>query len=96
MSYTIGNSIRVSIDFRDPAGVYVDPTAVEVRIRKPAPSAETAVLAAVRDDLGRFHADVLVDRAGIWAYRAVASGAVVAAVEGTFEVAPSVSDFTTQ
>lgn len=95
MSYIAGNIIRLTATFRDSAGAYVDPTAVEVRIRKPAPAAETAILAAVRDDVGRFHADVLADRSGIWAYRAVASGAVVAAVEGTFEVALSVSDFTT-
>lgn len=87
MSYTIGNYIRIAVDFRDSGGNYVDPTAVEIRVHMPAPDSATVVLSGIRDELGHFHADVLVDRAGTWAYRAVASGAVVAAVEGTFDVA---------
>ncbi len=93
MSYTIGNYVRVSAEFKDTAGTFVDPSAVEIRVRKPAPAPGTVVLSATRDDAGRYHADVLVDRAGVWAFRAIASGAVVAAVEGTFEVAPPLADY---
>ena len=95
MSYTIGNYVRLTVEFRDAAGTLVDPTSVECRVRAPAPAPVTLTPQAARSSLGTYIAEVLVDRCGIWAFRAVASGAVVAAVEGTFEVAPSVSDFST-
>lgn len=93
MSYTIGNYVRMSVEFRDLAGSYVDPTAVEFRVRAPSSTA-VSVIAGTRSETGKYFADVLVDRSGSWAFRAVASGAVVAAVEQTFDVAPSLANFT--
>lgn len=94
MSYTIGNYVRMSVEFRDSAGAYVDPTAVEFRVRAPSSTA-VSVIAGTRSEMGKYFADVLVDRSGAWVFRAVASGAVVAAVEQSFDVAPSLANFTT-
>lgn len=91
MSYIAGNIIRLTATFRDSAGAAVDPTAVEFRVV--APGAAVSVVAGTRASSGEWFADVTAATPGKWAFRAVASGAVVAAAEGSFQVLPYSANF---
>ena len=45
--------------------------------------------ALVRDALGRFHVDAVLDQSGLWSTRWESQGTAQGATEGTVEVAPS-------
>lgn len=92
MSYTIGNTVRLSVEFRDSAGTLVDPTEVTCRVRSQRAAAAKA-LTVTRDAVGRYHADVTPDDHGTWAYRFKSTGDVVSSAEGMFTVDIPVSDF---
>lgn len=92
MSYIAGNIIRLTATFSDATGALVDPTAVEFRVV--APGAAVSVVAGTRASSGEWYADVTASTPGKWAFRAVGSGAVVAAAEGSFVVNQPIADFT--
>jgi len=74
-------------------GVATDPDAVLLTIRKPngtrlifgwPTAAQDGLL--IREDVGRFYADITYDQGGTWNYRLEGTGAVVAAEEGYVSV----------
>ena len=91
MSYTIGNVVRITVQFRDESGTLVDPTDVEFRVVSP--SRTRTAIAGTKKAVGIYYADVTASAHGKWAYRAIATGAVVAATEGAFEVALPIAGF---
>ena len=91
MSYIPGNIIRLTAVFRDATGALVDPSAVEFRVV--APGTAVSVVAGTKASTGEWYADVTASTPGKWAFRATASGAVVAAAEGTFQVLPYSANF---
>lgn len=92
MSYTIGDTARVSGAFDALDGTATDPTTVTCMIRTPA-GVETSYAygasAVVRDSAGRYHYDVALTAAGRWIYRWKGTGSLVAAGEGFVDVARS-------
>ena len=85
MSYTIGNVVRITVQFRDESGTLVDPTDVAFRVASL--SGQKLSPSTSRKSAGIYVADVTASEPGTWHYRATASGAVVAATEGEFHVA---------
>lgn len=73
-TYIVGDLIRVSGEFRTPAGVLTDPTDVDVIARSPARRITTT--AATKDSTGIYHADVSVTEPGPWAFQMAGTGAV--------------------
>jgi hypothetical protein len=80
-----GARIRVAAIFRDPAnsGQLLDPEIVSLRVMDP--QGEERAMTPIRDDEGRFHADVLADIPGRWWWRWEADGGVG---DGFFDVSP--------
>ena len=80
-----GARIRVAAIFRDHANPdqLLDPEIVSLRVMDP--QGEERVMTPVRDDEGRYHADVLADIPGRWWWRWEADGGVE---DGFFDVSP--------
>jgi hypothetical protein len=78
-----GARIRLAAIFRDPANrdQLLDPEIVSLRVMDP--QGEERDMTPVRDDEGRYHADVLADIPGRWWWRWEADGGVE---EGFFDV----------
>lgn len=64
-----------------------DPTTVVLRVRDPVGIISTPT--PTRDALGMYHADIVVDRSGIWFYRWEGSGSAADNGDGQFFVRPS-------
>jgi hypothetical protein len=98
-TYEIGDAVRIKTwtwqvaGFLNVNGALADPTVVTLKVRDPVGAETTYVYSAsaiVRDSVGKYHFDLgpLV-LAGIWHYRWIGAGAVVAAAENRFAVKPS-------
>lgn len=85
-AYHLHNAIVLSATFKV-NDVPADPTVVTCAVSRP----DDSVLdpSPVKDATGVYHADVIVDMAGQWAYVWSGSGAVVASTEYYFIVIPS-------
>lgn len=72
-AYTEGQGIRCSVTFRDIDGNYVDPTTVRFRFRRPDGAVTVYVygvdVQVVRDSVGHYHCDIVLDVQGDWVYR---------------------------
>ena len=87
--YDVGDLVRVSVVFRSIGdNVPTDPTGVTMKYRLGTGSATTLVYGTdaglVKDSTGGYHVDVDVDGDGTWYYRFAGTGAIQAAVEGSF------------
>lgn len=99
--YDIGDQVRLgnysgadgAAAFATLAGTATDPTVVTLTVEKPDgsqlvygyPSAG-ADGTLTKESTGRFYRDVTLDQSGMWSYRLVGTGAVVAAAEGQLHV----------
>jgi len=68
-----------------------DPSAVAIKLI--GPDGTKSTLPATRDGVGQYHAEIEVSSAGLYRYRIEASGALVAATEGSFIVEESIGAF---
>ena len=70
-----------------------DPTGLALKIREPDKTLTTLTFgvdnALVKDSVGNYHADVLLDQSGVWHWRWEASGANSGVAEGTLTVLAS-------
>lgn len=73
MIYDIGDVVKLTGDFGPSADVYADPTEVTLIVK--APDGTTTSPAPVKDSTGRYHFDLYVDQAGVWAYQWRGDGA---------------------
>lgn len=91
--YVLGNLSQVSVAFTDDANVPADPTTVICIIVEPDGTKTTYTYGTgdevVRDGVGEYHLDLLIDAAGSWPYRWAGTGAVIAADEGVLQGLPS-------
>lgn len=74
-----GNTIRLRGTFRNTARVLTNPTTVTLRHQDP--SGNVTVVAAgdiTNESTGVYYYDLVVDEAGVWKYRFVGTGALVA------------------
>lgn len=89
-----GDLARFSVTFTDAAGAPTDPTTVTLRLLHPDGSTAITYVygtdaALIRDDVGAYHADYLLDTVGYWVWRWEGTGLVQAAVEGRIVTAES-------
>lgn len=92
MSYTIGNVVRVQVDFKDAAGAAIDPTTVLFKVI-PSDGSDMLTGAGTKLAAGSYAFDVLATASGAWKYRVTGSGNITAAVEGSFDVAKTIGAF---
>lgn len=68
-----------------------DPSAIVIKLVDP--TGAKSILPVTRDGVGTYHTDVAVSTPGLYLYRIEASGALVAATEGSFIVEESIGAF---
>lgn len=85
--YDIGDKVRVTATFKDVADALVDPTNVVLKFKDP--SAVVTTPTVTRTSLGIYYAEQSITAAGVWYYRAEATGTGQSAAEGTFTVITS-------
>ena len=89
MSYAFGTELRLFATFTDVNGNLVDPTAVTLYMKDPTETV-TTITAIVRQSVGVYYFDyAFTTHSGMYYYRYVGSGAVVAANEGSIAIKPS-------
>lgn len=85
--FIIGQVVRLPVRILNRTGQGVDPGTVVLKIRSPGRS--LALPEVVKDAVGRYHADVVADVDGAWAYRWEFAAPNNGAAEGAFLVLPS-------
>jgi hypothetical protein len=91
-SYQVGDQIRLTATFTNSALAVADPTTVtcQVKLRYIGTSTTYTYPATItKDSTGVYHVDVIPTNEGIWDYRWVGTGTVVAAEEGAFNIPDS-------
>lgn len=91
-TYEVGDQVRLTVTFTDTAGVVADPTAVTILVKRRDGATTTFTYAGssvTKSSTGVYYADYTVTEEGNYDYRMVGTGAVVAAVEGFFQVPDS-------
>jgi hypothetical protein len=89
--HQIGDTVRLSTTFKV-GTVLTDPTDVELVIREPDGTETTEAYSPgdiVRDSVGAFHCDLVVDAAGIWSWKWTGTGTAAGVDEGSFTVEAS-------
>lgn len=94
-SYDVGDQVRLTVHWTDSAGTATDPTTVTCLLRRryqlsPVTTTTYTYPATItKSSTGVYYVDVTPDQEGIWDYRWVATGTVVKAEEGAFNVPDS-------
>jgi hypothetical protein len=86
--HQIGDTVRLSTTFTV-GDVLTDPTDVELVIREPDGTETTEAYSPgdiVRDSVGAFHLDLVVDAAGMWLWKWTGTGTAAGVDEGSFTV----------
>ena len=87
--YIEGQAVRVTVTCKVGA-VNTDPTTLVFRVRNAVGAISTHIygtdVEVVRDSLGVFHMDVLLDAGGSWDVRCETTGAAAGASETSFDV----------
>ena len=81
--YDVGDLVRISGPFTV-AGVATDPTTVTLKIKDPSGNVATytyALAEIIKDSVGNYYKDIIIDEAGYWYYRWEGTGTVQAADE---------------
>src|SRR5690242_12498095 len=91
--YSVGDLIRLSVSFTDSSDQAADPTTVTCLVKRryqlPPVTTSTYTYAGgtvTKASTGSYYVDFTPTTEGIWDYRWVATGTVVAADEGAFNV----------
>jgi len=91
--FDVGDQVRLSVSFKDASNVAADPTGVVLKIMNPWREPTTYTFGddpeLEKDSTGNYHADIVVDLAGYWAFRFEGSGVLVAVKEASFTVLKS-------
>lgn len=92
-TYIPGEVARISLTATDNAGAVADPGALRLKVKPPANPLATYTFGAgaeiVKDAVGRYHADILLAAAGLWAYRWELDAPNAGAIEGSITVQKS-------
>jgi hypothetical protein len=93
-SYNVGDQVRLTATFADSDAAPADPTTVTCLVKRryqivPTTTTYTYPDTITKASTGVYYIDVVPSDEGIWDYRWVATGTVVAAEEGSFNVPDS-------
>ena len=88
-----GEAARVSVVISGPDGAHADPISLTLRTISPQGAATTLRYpddaAIVRDALGHYHADIVLDQPGTWYWRWQSGHPSIGVAEGRITVQPS-------
>ncbi len=91
--YLFGETARLSVAITDSAGAPADPGTLRLKTKSPNNQVQTYTFGAsgevIRDGAGLFHADILLNAPGTWAWRWETSAPNAGADEGAFAVRPT-------
>jgi len=87
-NYVVGTQLRLIATFTDVNGNLVDPTSVTLYVKDPTGSVST-IGNVIRQSIGVYYFDYSFVTSGVFHYRYVGAGAVVAANEGTISIKKS-------
>lgn len=93
-SYPIGDPIHLTVQFNDASGPATDPSTITAKIRAPSGTITTQTYGdgvLQRSGTGAYYLDVITTSSGVWSYRFIGAGLLVAASEAEFFV--QYSDF---
>lgn len=96
--YPLGQTVKVKVVFTDPESTsapvdsasghtLVDPSSVTCTVDPPTGAQSTPTV--VKDSVGRYHALVAAETAGVWAYRFEGTSPFPGVAEGEFNIKPS-------
>lgn len=88
-SYNLGTAVTVSTIF-SVSSTNTDPTTITLEITDPSANTDTytyALSQVVKDATGQYSKEFTPDEAGLWRYRWVGTGAVIAANMSKFRIA---------
>lgn len=92
-NYIPGEVARISVTVLDAAGLAADPGALRLKVKPPAGALASYTYGSsaqiVKDATGRYHADIQLPTAGLWAYRWELDAPNAGAVEGVITVSKS-------
>lgn len=92
-NYIPGEVTRISVTVMDSAGAAADPGALRLKVKPPAGAVTTYTFGSsaeiIKDAVGRYHADIQLTAAGVWAYRWELDAPNAGAVEGVITVQKS-------
>lgn len=88
--FDIGDELRVSVRFYDSDDVDRDPTVVTFKLKNPSEELTTYVYGTdpevVKDSVGNYHFDLIVEDSGRYHYRWEGTGALISAEESIIHV----------
>jgi hypothetical protein len=91
--FDIGDIIRLSAEFKDTAGAYVDPGQIVARVRDPLGAITVYTYgvdaALIRDATGKYRLDIEATKEGVWFWRFEGKLSNKGAGESSFTVADS-------
>jgi len=87
-NYVVGTQLRLIATFTDVNGNLVDPTSVTLYVKDPTGAVST-IVGVIRQGPGVYYFDYYFVISGVFHYRYVGTGAVVAANEGTISIKKS-------
>lgn len=90
-TYPAGSLVRVTTAFTV-SGVATDPSAITLQLKTPGSGVVSLVYGSsliVRDGVGQYHYDWQTTLSGLYPYRWIGTGVVVAANENEFLAGPS-------
>ena len=94
MGTNVGDMRRITASFTDIDGDPIDSSGLTISIENPSGDTTAYVYGVdeevIRDSLGVYHIDTLLDEAGIWRYNVTSTGAVAAVEEGSFNVSSNI------
>ena len=92
-NYLVGQVVKLSVTIKNAAGVAADPGALRLKIKAPSGAVTTLThgvdVALVKDSVGNYHADQLLNAPGVWAWRWESDAPNAGASEGTLTVKKS-------
>lgn len=90
-AYQVGDRVRITASFVNASSVATDPTAVTILVKRRDGPTYTFIYPTniTKTGTGVFYADFDVPTEGNYDYRAVGTGAVITAGEGSFTVPDS-------
>lgn len=92
-TYDVGDVVRLSVEFKNQAGAYIDPGGVVVKVRTPGGATSTYTYgvdaAVIKDAVGQYHMDVAANLEGTWYFRWEGLTTNKGASESAFVVADS-------
>jgi hypothetical protein len=83
--FVVGQTVRLSVEFRKADGTLGTPTTVTLHYQKGS-ATPTTNAAPTNDSTGKYHVDVELDTAGEWKYDWVSTGDPATVEEGRFTV----------